>query len=411
MAPLGPFGLEPRVAAAVSGGADSMALALSADGWVRARGGFLLALVVDHGLRASSRDEAVLTLKRLSSRNLAGRLLPLSGLAHGSALAARARVARYAALADACASAGILHLLLGHHMGDQAETVLMRRQSGSGAAGQAAMPALAEHAGLRVLRPLLRVPPARLRATLRQAGMAWVEDPSNVDARTLRARLRSALADPDGTGPEVAALGEAARTAGLARAARDAEIADILAERVVLRPEGFALLRPAGPGREDAIDPEALATVLLALSGAPYAPSIRSIAALADAPRPATLAGVRIVPAGHLGPGLLLAREERALGRLVPARPGVIWDGRFRMAADATPPEGATIGALGADAVRFRRQSELPSVVLRTLPAVRRSNLLVAVPHLSYPDPDVCAALRLGFHPRRPAAGPPFLPA
>jgi hypothetical protein len=69
------------------------------------------------------------------------------------------------------------------------------------------------------------------------------------------------------------------------------------------------------------------------------------------------------------------------------------------------------IAALGPDAARFRRLSSLPSAVLRTLPALRRGNSLVAVPHLDYPSPEDCDGLRMVFTPRRPAAGAPFLPA
>jgi len=159
------------------------------------------------------------------------------------------------------------------------------------------------------------------------------------------------------------------------------------------------------------LEPHALAALLQAISGAPFPPPTRSVAALAAAPHPATLAGVRLMPAGKLGPGLLLVREEAAIGPPVPARPGAIWDGRFHLAADATPPDGTTIGALGADAARLRRHSDLPASVLRTLPALRRGNSLVAVPHLDYPSRECCAGLRLTFVPRRPAAGAPFLPA
>ncbi len=117
LAPLGPF--EPRVqlAVAVSGGADSTALALLADAWARARGGAVLALIVDHGLRAESAAEAALTMARLAARGIAARVLTLRGLERGPALAARARAARYAALEAACRAAGVVHLLLGHHAG------------------------------------------------------------------------------------------------------------------------------------------------------------------------------------------------------------------------------------------------------------------------------------------------------
>ena len=94
-----------------------------------------------------------------------------------------------------------------------------------------------------------------------------------------------------------------------------------------------------------------------------------------------------------------------------PARPGEIWDHRFHLAADARPPAGATLGALGADAARLRRAAPLPAAVLRTLPALRRGNSLAAVPHLLYPDPVTCGAVTLTFSPRRPAAGAPFAPA
>ncbi|HVC61091.1 MAG TPA: tRNA lysidine(34) synthetase TilS [Acetobacteraceae bacterium] len=403
MAPLGPFEPAPRLAAAVSGGADSLALALLTNAWVRSRGGCLIALVVDHALRPESAAEAALTIERLAAHGIPARLIRLTGLPHGTALAERARAARYAALRDACTGGKVLHLLLGHHAADQAETVLMRRQSGSGPAGLAAMSPISEQIGLRLLRPLLGIPPVRLRATLRAAGIGWVEDPSNRDQRALRARLRAMLDDPDGTGPAVAALGDAARAAGAARAQQEAATAAVLAERAAFYPEGFALLSP-GP-----IDPAALAALLQAIAGAAYPPPASAVALLAAAPRPATLGGVRLLPAGRLGPGLLLAREAAALAPPVAARPGAVWDGRFRVQAGATPPDDATIGALGADAARLRR-APLPAAVLQTLPAVRRGNSLVAVPHLFYPDRAACAAVPLAFSPRRPAAGAPFLP-
>jgi tRNA(Ile)-lysidine synthase len=402
MAPLGPFEPAPRLGAAVSGGADSMALALLADAWTRNRGGSLLALVVDHGLRPESATEAALTTGRLAARGIRSRLLRLTGLPHGPALAERARAARYGTLATACAEAGIVHLLLGHHAADQAETVLMRRQSNSGPAGLAAMAAVTEQYGLRLLRPLLDVPPVRLRATLRADGVAWVEDPSNQDQRTLRARLRAGLDDADGTGPDTEALCHAARTAAGTRAARDSEIAAILAEHATLHPEGYALLSP-GP-----IDPAALAALLQTIAGAPFPPPSQPVAALAAAPRPATLAGVRLMAAGRLGDCWLLVREAAAMRPPIPAQPGALWDGRFRLSAHAAPPPGVMIGALGADAAGLRRHTGLPAAVLQTLAALRCGNSLVAVPVLGYPGRMPCAAMTLTFSPARPAAGAPF---
>ena len=83
-------------------------------------------------------------MARLDARGIAAKMLEIHGLEHGPALAERARTARFAALEAACAEAGILHLLLGHHAGDQAETLLIRALGGSGPAGMAGMAPLVE---------------------------------------------------------------------------------------------------------------------------------------------------------------------------------------------------------------------------------------------------------------------------
>ena len=183
MAPLGPFEPAPHLAVAVSGGADSMALAVLAADWAALRAGQVIALVVDHGLRAESRAEAELSRARLDALGIPSELLVLTGLRAGPGLAARARTARHEVLRAACARRGILHLLLGHHAADQAETIAMRMLARTGPAGLAGMAALVEVAAVRLLRPLLAMPPVRLRATLRARGIGWVEDPSNQTRR------------------------------------------------------------------------------------------------------------------------------------------------------------------------------------------------------------------------------------
>jgi tRNA(Ile)-lysidine synthase len=405
MAGLGPFEPSPRLAVAVSGGADSLALALLANAWATERGGSVLALVVDHGLRAASAQEARLAVARLGAQGIASRLLTLTDLRPGSGLAARARAARYRVLADACAQAGILHLLLGHHAADQAETVLIREQAGSGPDGLAGMAALVETQGLRLLRPLLGVPPVWLRDLLREVGMDWTEDPSNADPAAQRARLRAQRADPDGTGPATAALVDRAAAFGAARAERESGIAEVLAARASIHPEGFAVL---SPGKLPAA---ALAALLRTIAGAGFPPPSGAVADLAAAPRPATLAGVRLLPAGRLGPGLLLVREAAAMAPPVEARPDAVWDGRFRLRPGADLPAGLRLGALGADAASLRSRSPLPAAVLATLPALRRSGALVAVPHLCYRSDDASDPQTLVFAPALAAAPAPFVAA
>ena len=171
MAPLGPFEPAPRLAAAVSGGPDSTALALLAHAWVRRCGGSLLALIVDHGLRPESGQEATTVAARLAERSINARILPLTGLTAGPALAERARTARYATLLDACRDTGIFAPAARpscHRPGGDGDHAGALVQWTGGLAGMAV---LHETASARLLRPLLSVPPAPApRATLAEAG-------------------------------------------------------------------------------------------------------------------------------------------------------------------------------------------------------------------------------------------------
>ncbi len=396
--PLGPFG--PVLAVAVSGGADSMALALLTRDYVAVRGRTMLALIVDHGLRAESGAEAALAAGRLAEIGIAARVMRLEGLSHGPGLAARARSARYNILSEECRAAGIVHLLVGHHARDQAETVLTRAEGHSGVAGMAGMAAWRAMGDVCLLRPLLTVPPGLLRATLRAAGVGWSEDPSNTDTAATRARLRAELADPYGDGAVTSGLVSQAAAAAVMRSGRDVRVAAILARRVRFHPEGFAILS------SEPIEPEVLSAVVQAVSGAAYGAPSRQVGRLAAAPAPATLGGVRLMPAGRLGAGqLLVVREAAAQGAAVPARPGAVWDRRFRLADVAEEADDLTLGALGSQARLVRHCSDLPDAVLQTLPAIRRQRDLVAVPHILYPDDGLEQAWRVGLCPLLPAAG------
>jgi tRNA(Ile)-lysidine synthase len=379
-----------------------MALAVLARDWAERRNGTTLALVVDHGLRPTSAGEARVAIERLACLGIPARLLPLSNLKAGPALAERARIMRYEILTRACREAGILHLLLGHHAADQIETVAMRVLRGSQTGGLAGMSAVLETDDLRLLRPLLGIEPAPLRSCLTANDIGWIDDPSNYDLRAMRPRLRRRFATGRSEGD--AALGQAVFVVAKLRMGEEAQAAAELARRATIRPEGFALL---SPGR---ISPAALSSLIQTIGGSPYPPNPGQINALATQPGPASLAGVRIVKAGRFGEGLLIVREEAAVMGPVAAYADTSWDNRFRLVGDQRFPAGATIGKLGDDAARFRRVTNLPSVVLRTLPAVRLGNLLASVPHLGYARSGDDGRMIVLFAPPRPASGARFVP-
>ena len=208
-----------RVAVAVSGGVDSLVALVALAELRRAHGAELVVLSVDHGLRSESAAEV-----EQVGRVAAGLGLPFAALTlrlePGPDLAARARVARRAAL---CAAAGPdVRIATGHHADDQAETVLQRLFSGSGAHG---LSGLRPRAGAFV-HPLIDEDRASIEAFAKLRGLAWIDDPSN--ARSQRGRLRAALAHALGRGP-LRALARSAQLLAVDDACLDALATSALA--------------------------------------------------------------------------------------------------------------------------------------------------------------------------------------
>lgn len=395
--PLGPWG-EDRdnispIAIAVSGGADSLCLALLAHGWRKN----IIAFIVDHQLRDSSTQEAFITQKRLTDLSIPSEILTLDNLKLGSALEERARIARYNALFDACEEKGCIDLLLGHHAGDQAETVLMRIRAGSAADGLAGMASIMELPNIRLVRPLLSVYPQRLRKTLKQKNVAWIEDSSNQDMRIQRNRIRKELSLSWSKSGTVSVLLKRASEEGHCRMKRDQEQADLLAQQVEMRPEGFAILFP------NSVEPRALGAIIRTISGSIYIPLYQSIDRLSRHLRAMTIGGVKIQPAGRLGKGWLLFREEAAMQNRINVYEDCIWDQRFRVIIPKDQfKAGIQIGALGNAYKEFANRQTLPAALLRVLPAFWDGDNLLAVPHLNVFLDDVIKEWQIIFQPKQP---------
>ncbi|SMD21257.1 tRNA lysidine(34) synthetase TilS [Lentzea albidocapillata] len=166
-----------HVTVAVSGGADSLALAAAVARLVPSAS----AVVVDHQLQPGSGDVALKAARQCSELGLVARVEPVF-VEGGGGPEAAARKARYAALKP---SSGVV--LLGHTLDDQAETVLLGLGRGSGPRSIAGMRAFDAPWG----RPLLGVSRAVTRAACAEQGIAVWEDPHNLDPSFTRVRLRT----------------------------------------------------------------------------------------------------------------------------------------------------------------------------------------------------------------------------
>lgn len=178
----------PAIVLAVSGGPDSVALMWLAARWRRGltRGPRLVAVTVDHGLRAEAAREARDVKRLAQSLDVPHRTMRWPGEKPKAGLPAAARAARYKLLAQAARSCGATHILTAHTRDDQAETLLMRMLRGSGIAGLAAMARQSEREGVLLARPFLQVSKAQLVATLKKAKIGFAEDPTNRDVNFTR---------------------------------------------------------------------------------------------------------------------------------------------------------------------------------------------------------------------------------
>ena len=178
-----------RVGLAVSGGADSVALAflLTKGGKKRNAANRFVILHVDHGLRKESKDEYRFV------RSLAKRLgVPFKGVRAkvakraGESLEMAARRVRLAFFAKCTKALGLDAIATGHHMDDVAETFLMKLRRAS----LCGIREKSEVGVVRFVRPLLGCRDAELKAYLRKYGEVWCEDATNGDCTIERNRVR-----------------------------------------------------------------------------------------------------------------------------------------------------------------------------------------------------------------------------
>lgn len=165
-----------KLAVGFSGGPDSCALLHAMARLARWQ---LVAVHVDHGLRAGSRREASLAADLARGWQVACVVERLEGIARGEEAA---RIARHQALARIATRSGAATIALAHHADDQLETLLLRLVRGAGTRGLGAMrPFDTGPAGVPIARPLLEITRQEIEAYCQEHGIVALEDPTNAD--------------------------------------------------------------------------------------------------------------------------------------------------------------------------------------------------------------------------------------
>jgi tRNA(Ile)-lysidine synthase len=294
-----------HLALGVSGGPDSLALLLLA---TAVRPGRVVAATVDHGLRPEAAGEAAMVAEVCRQCSIPHQTLTVAVTEQGEGLQAAARAARYAALSGWARDEGAQALATGHHLDDQAETVLMRLARGAGVAGLSGIrPCRRLGRSLVLVRPLLGWRKEELVAIVAASGLTPADDPSNADPRFDRTRARALLAQgwptPERTAAVAARLGEA-------DAALEWQTARLARERLTLGAKDGKLDASELP-REFRRRLLLIAIGRLAPDAMPRGDEVDRLLDRLAAGDTSTLAGVRIEPARVWR--LLLAPPHRAI--------------------------------------------------------------------------------------------------
>ena len=189
LAPLA--GSGSRVLVALSGGADSLALA-AATAYEASRAGLeVSSATIDHGLQSGSADVAARAAEQARDIGIADARVVRVDVDGVGGPEAAARDARYAALRELATTTGSVAVLVGHTHDDQAETVLLGLARGSGTASLKGMsPRALDDRGIAWIRPLLGVRREETRAFCAHEGLEPWTDPHNADPRFARVRVR-----------------------------------------------------------------------------------------------------------------------------------------------------------------------------------------------------------------------------
>lgn len=322
------FKRPARLLVAISGGSDSTGLLVALATLCATRrypGITLAACTIDHALRAGSADEARWVEALCARYGIPHVTRRWEGEKPSSGLQAAARAKRYDLLVEAALALGADSILAAHTSDDQNETVAMRAErapEGIGLSGMA--DAVLLNGAVWLLRPLLSLDRATVRAFLAARGETWLEDPSNRNPHFERVRIRQRGMVTDSMRSHqdrqlyseraAAFLIENVRAENGLFAMDAPAIEACLADPAAWR--GLLLLAATAGGRVHALETAS-------------ADRLRTFLASGRLSR--LTAG--LVVFDRRRDGLFLYRERRGIETLaLPAGAAALWDGRYRIA-------------------------------------------------------------------------------
>ncbi len=396
-----------RLAVAVSGGADSMCLCLLMNLWARSNGLCIVALTVDHLLRAESTAEAEKVLYWMQQRGIEHHTLSWKKESPPANLQDSARQARYKLLIEWCSQNHVKYLALAHNLDDQFETVMQRLAHHSGPSGLAGIPLARSTEHVKILRPLLNYSKSQIIETLRHLNQEWIEDPSNQNTKFTRIKIRQQQERWSSYGLSKERVLQLKQKMVQQRMLKESQVQDFLAQHMTSHAEGYVLLDYEHLIAQDSQLLELTIIHLLKfVSGRIYPPrqeNLNHAIYQISLRHNTTIHGCIL----QLWQGkLLICREAHNMEptKNFQGLETVIWDNRYQITLKDSPElDDARIQSLDNSWLDLKSNPHLmslPTAVRPTLPSIWLKERLLCVPHLDYDgNLDVVKECKLLFYP------------
>ena len=189
------FNIQEAFIVAVSGGPDSLALAFLTKIYSIQYNLKSRYFIVDHKLRKESTEEAKKVKKILNNFDIKAEILTWRGKKPSRNIQSLSRKKRYDLLFSKCKQLKISNLIVGHHLDDLFENFFIRMIRGSGLKGLVSLEKKTEFASINLIRPLLDFEKKDLRFISNYVFNFFVNDPSNVNTKFQRIKLRNIISE------------------------------------------------------------------------------------------------------------------------------------------------------------------------------------------------------------------------
>ncbi|AAU03574.1 tRNA lysidine(34) synthetase TilS [Rickettsia typhi] len=398
---VGNFGLS-KIAIAVSGGSDSVALLYLANIWAEKNNIELFIISVDHNLRAQSKQENYYI--QSISNNLKRKYYNLSfdHQNNFSNLQARAREGRYDLMTNLCLELDVLVLLTAHHEDDYVENFCLRLERNSGIFGLSSSN-IHWYNNIQIIRPLYNIPKSELVKYLVTNKIKWFEDESNLSDKYRRNIIRQKLFKEENYIKAEISV-QQLKTNKLIEDELKPELISAIGEAVKIFEYGFTFLDLVKFDKfSNEVKVQIINFLLIMISGQSRSARFYSIAPILklisqNVNFKKTVHGCVIT---RIQNELLIYRE---FGKKLPKSKilldkSVIWDNRFCITKNQETPDCVITYLSLEDYKVIKKQLDLKhlknlscknhNAILFTLPIIKILEKVIAIPHISYYDNDM----------------------